>query len=146
MDAPGEDAGSGTGERVPVVIGRAMVDQIEHARSGFPNEACGLIATKGNRAVAGVPLENARRQVRFTTAWTQGTAAGDAGDRRPGVGTWAQSPTRTSDARVSVSDRRALGVLPGCLYLIVSLAGMTPIQSYGRFKIQGEQVEEVPLD
>ena len=43
-----------------MVIPQALVDEIiEHARSEFPNEACGILASENGRVVRVYPIRNA---------------------------------------------------------------------------------------
>jgi [CysO sulfur-carrier protein]-S-L-cysteine hydrolase len=129
-----------------MVISRAMVDQIvAHARSGFPNEACGLIATEGSRAVKVYPIDSLdpspvhyhmdpKQQLRAIT---------EIDDHEWELGGIYHSHTRTR-AYPSATDTR-LAFYPDALYLILSLADDSN-PDLRAFKIQGEQIKEVPLE
>jgi proteasome lid subunit RPN8/RPN11 len=128
------------------VISQAMVDEIvSHAKSGFPNEVCGLIATQEGRAVRAYPIESLDPSpVHYHMDPTQQLRAiTEIDDHELDLGAIYHSHTHTR-AYPSPTDMR-LAFYPEALYLIVSLADETR-PDLRSFRIVDEQIEEVPLE
>lgn len=128
-----------------MVITRAMVDEmIRHARGGFPNEACGLIATSGGRAVKVYCLRNAEESpVTYRMdSGEQLRAMLDLDDQGWDLGAVFHSHTRTR-AYPSATDVR-LAFYPGALYVIISLANPDS-PDVRAFRIEDGQITEQPL-
>jgi [CysO sulfur-carrier protein]-S-L-cysteine hydrolase len=129
-----------------VVINRSLVDQIvTHARAGFPNEVCGLIATDGDRAVQVYPIDSLdpspvhyhmdpKQQLRAMT---------EIDDREWELGAIYHSHTRTR-AYPSATDVK-LAFYPSTLYMIVSLADENHPDLHA-YRIEDAQIEEVRLE
>lgn len=129
-----------------MVITRQMVEDIvAHARSGFPDEVCGLIATQGNRAVRVYPIQSLDPSpVHYHMDPTQQLRAiTEIDDHEWDLGGIYHSHTRTR-AYPSATDVK-LAFYPDTLYLIVSLADETH-PDLRAFRIEGEQIEEQPLE
>lgn len=106
-----------------MVITRAQVEEmVKHARNGFPNEACGLIAARDGRAVKVYCLENAEGSpVTYRMdSGEQLRAMLEIDDEGWDLGAVFHSHTRTR-AYPSATDVR-LAFYPSTLYVIVSLA------------------------
>lgn len=128
------------------MISQTMVDEIvAHARSGFPNEVCGLIATHQDKAVRCYPIDSLdpspvhyhmdpKEQLRAIT---------EIDDHDWDLGGIYHSHTRTR-AYPSATDVK-LAFYPDTVYLILSLADESRPDLKG-FRIRGEEIEEVPID
>jgi proteasome lid subunit RPN8/RPN11 len=128
-----------------VVIPQALVDQIvEHARRGFPDEACGLVAARDGRAVKVYPIDNADASpVHYEMDSKQQLIAMlDIDDHDWELGAIFHSHTRTR-AYPSQTDI-GLAFYPDALYMIVSLADERN-PDLRAFRIVDGQVEERPL-
>lgn len=129
-----------------MVIERRFVDaMIEHARGGFPNEACGLLAAQDGTVVHFYPIQNAdaspvhyqidpREQLR---------AMMDIDNNDWELGAIYHSHTRTR-AYPSQTDV-GLAFYPDALYIIVSLArwDAPDVRAY---RIADDQITEEPLE
>lgn len=95
---------------------------IEHARAGFPNEACGLLATKDNTVVRVYTLQNADASpVNYRLdPQEQLKAMLEIDDEGWELGAIFHSHPRTR-AYPSETDK-ALAFYPDALYIILSLA------------------------
>ncbi len=129
-----------------MVITRVQVEEmIQHARAGFPNEACGLIASRDGRAVKVYCLENAEESpVTYRMdSEEQLRAMLEIDDKGWDLGAVFHSHTRTR-AYPSATDVR-LAFYPGTLYVIVSLADpATP--DVRAFRIEEGRIIEDALD
>jgi [CysO sulfur-carrier protein]-S-L-cysteine hydrolase len=129
-----------------VVISQALVDEIvAHARDGFPNEVCGLVATEGGQAIRVYPIDSLdpspvqyhmdpKQQLRAIT---------EIDDNEWEMGGIYHSHTRTR-AYPSATDVK-LAFYPSSLYMIVSLADESNPELRA-FRIEDAQIEEVSLD
>ena len=129
-----------------MVISQALIDEIvEHARGGFPNEVCGLVAAVEGRAVKVFPIESAdpspvhyhmdpKQQLR---------AVMEIDDNEWDMAAIYHSHTRTR-AYPSATDIQ-LAFYPGTLYMIVSLADEAQ-PDVRAFRIENAQIEEVSLE
>lgn len=129
-----------------MVITRVQVEEmIQHARAGFPNEACGLIASRDGRAVKVYCLENAEESpVTYRMdSGEQLRAMLEIDDKGWDLGAMFHSHTRTR-AYPSATDVR-LAFYPDTLYVIVSLADpATP--DVRAFRIEEGRIIEDALD
>lgn len=106
-----------------MVITRAQVEEmVQHARAGFPSEACGLIASTDGRATKVYCLRNAEESpVTYRMdSGEQLRAMLEIDDQGWDLGAVFHSHTRTR-AYPSATDVR-LAFYPDTLYVIVSLA------------------------
>jgi proteasome lid subunit RPN8/RPN11 len=106
-----------------VVIARRYIEaMLEHSRREFPNEACGLLATKDGIVVNFYPIENADASpVHYRMEPNQQLRAMlEIDDRGWDLGAIYHSHTHTR-AYPSETDV-GLAVYPATLYVIVSLA------------------------
>ncbi len=123
-----------------------MVDEIvSHARSGFPNEVCGLIATQEDRAVRLYPIESLDPSPVHYHMEPKGQlrAITEIDDHEWELGGIYHSHTRTR-AFPSATDVK-LAFYPDTVYLILSLADETRPDLKG-FRIRGEEIEAVPIE
>jgi [CysO sulfur-carrier protein]-S-L-cysteine hydrolase len=128
-----------------MVISQSLVDQIvAHARAGFPNEVCGLVATERDQAVRVYPIDSLdpspvhyhmdpKQQLRAIT---------EIDDHEWEMGAIYHSHTRTR-AYPSSTDVK-LAFYPNTLYMIVSLADerRPDLRAY---RIEDAQIAEEPL-
>ena len=129
-----------------MVISRALVDEIvEHARSGFPNEVCGLVAAASGQAVKVYPIESADPSpVHYHMEPKQQLRAIlDIDDNEWEMAAIYHSHTRTR-AYPSATDIQ-LAFYPDTLYMIVSLADEIH-PDVRAFRIEQTRIEEVPLE
>jgi proteasome lid subunit RPN8/RPN11 len=106
-----------------VVITRAQVEEmVQHARTGFPNEACGLMASRDGRVTKVYCLANAEESpVTYRMDSTEQLRAMlEIDDEGWDLGAVFHSHTRTR-AYPSATDVR-LAFYPDTLYVIISLA------------------------
>lgn len=106
-----------------MVIGRDQVDAIiAHARAGFPNESCGLLATQDDRVTRFYPIDNVDRSpVHYNMdSQQQLKAMLDMDEHDWVLGAIYHSHTRTK-AFPSATDL-SLAFYPDAVYLILSLA------------------------
>jgi [CysO sulfur-carrier protein]-S-L-cysteine hydrolase len=135
-------------------VPRTMVEEIvAHARAGFPNEACGVIAGEDGRPVRVYPMRNAEASpvvYRFDER-EQLEVFTDIEDRGWTLLGFFHSHPRTQ-AYPSPTDRalahwtdpvkgEVVPAYPGIRYVIVSLAGAEPDIRAFRFE-GGDPVEE----
>ena len=127
-------------------IDRALYDQIvAQARAEAPNECCGIIATKGGKAVAVHPARNVAAQapLRYEMdgmdQYRIQTAIEDAGHE---LGAIYHSHTRTPP-EPSPTDIN-LAFYPEALYIIVGVAGAEP--DVRAFRIVDGEVSRQPLE
>lgn len=131
-------------------LAQALADEmVEHCVQGKPNEACGLLASKGNEAVKVFRMRNASGSpVRYSLDPKEQFAAyqkiDDEGWELGGV---FHSHTHTEAFPSPTDVRMATEDVP---YVIVSLASDTP--SIRAFRITKEnwtdsegQIEEIPV-
>jgi len=129
-----------------VVISRSYVDEIvRHARSEFPNEACGLLATSDNQVVRFYPVRNADESPVHYTMHPQDQleAMMDIDDRGWYLGVIYHSHTHTR-AYPSQTDV-GLAFYPEALYIIVSLADEVNPEVRA-FRITDGQIAEESLE
>lgn len=128
-----------------MVITRAQVEEmVRHAREGFPNEACGLVASKDGRAVKIYCLRNAEESpvtYRMDSKEQLGTML-EIDDEGLDLGAVFHSHTRTR-AYPSATDVR-LAFYPGTLYVIVSLAD-PDLPDVRAFRIEEGRITEEAL-
>jgi proteasome lid subunit RPN8/RPN11 len=105
-----------------VISERHVAELIEHARSEFPNEACGLLAARNGTAVRFYPIKNAEASpVTYRMdPQEQLRAMLEMDDQDWDLGAIYHSHTRTR-AYPSQTDL-SLAFYPDSLYIIVSLA------------------------
>lgn len=105
-----------------VIPGTMLREMIEQARTEYPNECCGLLATENGRVVARYPITNRDASpVHYTMEpGEQLHAVLDIDDRGWDLGAIYHSHTHTP-AFPSPTDIE-LAFYPEALYLIVSLA------------------------
>jgi proteasome lid subunit RPN8/RPN11 len=117
---------------------------IEHARQGFPNEACGIIAAQHGRAVEIYPMANADRSPKTyrMDPQEQLRVTMEIEDREWEIGAIFHSHPHTR-AYPSVTDVR-LAFYPDALYIIVSLADPESPDLHA-FRIVDGQISEEPL-
>jgi [CysO sulfur-carrier protein]-S-L-cysteine hydrolase len=129
-----------------VYISRAMLDEmIAHALAGRPNEACGMLAGKGNRATKVYPAANADASpVRYLMApKDQLHIMQDMEDHDWDLLGIFHSHTHTA-AYPSQTDV-SLAYYPDALYLIVSLVDEAhPVVR--AFHIVDGQIREEPIE
>lgn len=128
-----------------MVISQSLVDQIvAHARAGFPNEVCGLVATERDQAVRVYPIDSLdpspvhyhmdpKQQLRAIT---------EIDDHEWEMGAIYHSHTRTR-AYPSSTDVK-LAFYPNTLYVIVSLADESR-PDLRAYRIEDAQIAEVPV-
>ena len=129
-----------------MVIDQRFVDEmVQHARREFPNEACGLLATRDDVVVRFYPVDNADASpVHYTMdPQEQLRAMLDIEDRGWELGAIYHSHTRTR-AYPSQTDQ-GLAFYPDALYIIVSLADETDPEVRA-FRIVDGQVTEERLE
>lgn len=129
-----------------MVIGRAHVDEmIQHARADFPNEACGILATKGGEVVELYRLRNAAESpVQYLMdSRDQLRVMLDIDDHEWDLGAIYHSHTRTR-AYPSQTDI-GLAQYPGALHIIVSLADERRPEVRA-FRIENGAVHEEALE
>lgn len=128
-----------------MVIARQYVEALfEHSRREYPNEACGLLATKDGIVVRFYPVENADASpVHYRMEPNQQLRAMlEIDDRGWDVGAIYHSHTHTR-AYPSQTDV-GLAVYPDTLYVIVSLADPANPEIRG-FAIANGEIRERPL-
>lgn len=129
-----------------MVIPEVLVNEIvSHARSGFPNEVCGLVATLGGEAIRVYPIESVDPSpVHYhMDPKQQLKAVMEIDDNEWEMGGIYHSHTRTR-AYPSATDVK-LAFYPGTLYMIVSLAD-DDRPDLRAFRIEDGRIEEVTLD
>jgi [CysO sulfur-carrier protein]-S-L-cysteine hydrolase len=129
-----------------VVIDRAFVDQmIEHAKSQYPNEACGLLASKDGKVVRFYPITNSDASpVHYNMEpQEQLKALLEMDDEEWDLGAIYHSHTHTR-ADPSETDV-SLAYYPESLYLIVSIADQENPEIRA-FHINEGKVQEEPLE
>ncbi|MGI8826033.1 MAG: Mov34/MPN/PAD-1 family protein [Chloroflexota bacterium] len=129
-----------------MVISRQHVhEMIEHARAGFPNEACGLVASTEDRAVKVYCIENSDPSPVFyhMDPQEQLRAIMEIDDAGWDLGAIFHSHTRTS-AYPSQTDV-GLAHYPDALYIIVSLAA-EPDPEIKAFRIKDGGIREAFLE
>lgn len=129
-----------------MVIGQAFIEQlIEHAKSQYPNEACGLLANKDGTVVRFYPITNSDASpVHYNMdPQEQLQALMEIDDQGWELGAIYHSHTHTR-AYPSQTDVR-LAYYPEALYLIVSIAdqGNPEIRA---FRIKEGQIEEETVE
>ncbi|HEX6507573.1 MAG TPA: M67 family metallopeptidase [Chloroflexota bacterium] len=128
-----------------MVIPQRLVDQIvEHARIGFPDEACGLIASSDGRAIRVYPIDNidASPVSYRMDPKQQLQAMMEIDDNEWELGAIFHSHTRTR-AYPSQTDVQ-LAFYADTLYMIISLADerRPDLRAY---RIVDAQIQEVPV-
>lgn len=129
-----------------MVIGQVFVDEIvNHARSGFPNEVCGLVATQAGQAVRVYQIEslNASPVHYHMDSKQQLKAMTDMDAHDWEMSAIYHSHTRTR-AYPSATDVK-LAFYPEVLYLIVSLADERN-PDLRAYRIHDGVIEDVPLE
>jgi proteasome lid subunit RPN8/RPN11 len=133
----------------PVALPAALLQElIDHARAGYPNEACGIVvgdapAGTGGNAVRFQPMVNAaaspsRYLLDPQEQLTVMTAIEDAGEEVWGIfHSHVRSPAEPSPTDIG------LAFYPDALYLICSLAEDLP--AVRAWSIRDGRVTEVPL-
>jgi len=128
-----------------MVIARRHVEALfEHSRREFPNEACGLLATKDGIVVKFYPVENADASpVHYRMEPNQQLQAMlEIDDHGWDLGAIYHSHTHTR-ARPSQTDV-GLALYPDTMYVIVSLAEQTK-PDIRAFTIANGEIREHPL-
>lgn len=126
------------------MISRAHLQEIvDQARAEAPNEACGLLATRGDRVVASYPLTNVDASpVHYTVdPQEQLRALIDIDERGWELGAIFHSHTHTR-AYPSATDI-GLAFYPDIAYVIISLARPEP--EVRAFRIRDGVVHEEPI-
>jgi proteasome lid subunit RPN8/RPN11 len=137
-----------------IELPRSMFDDmVTHARSGLPNEACGVVAGKDGRSLRLYPMRNAEESpvVYRLDEREQLEVFNDIEDRGWGLVAFFHSHPHT-EAFPSPTDRslaqwrdpvtgRETPAYPGTRYLILSLAERDPVLRAFTFP-GGEPVEE----
>jgi proteasome lid subunit RPN8/RPN11 len=127
-------------------IARQLLDEVvEHARRDAPNECCGIIAARGDEAVAVHAMENTQASpLRFAIdGLALYTLLDELEDQGLTLGAIYHSHTR-SEPRPSQTDVNFAKGWPGVEWVIVGLAGAEPeVRSY---LIAGADVQQVALD
>jgi proteasome lid subunit RPN8/RPN11 len=129
-----------------VVITESQVSEIvSHARSEFPNEACGLLASKDGSVVRFYPIKNAEASpVTYRMdPQDQLKAMLEIDDLDWELGAIYHSHTRTR-AYPSQTDL-SLAFYPDSLYIIVSLAD-TSAPDLRAYRIVDGEISEAPLE
>jgi proteasome lid subunit RPN8/RPN11 len=133
-----------------VVIPREVADRmIEHARQGFPNEACGMLAADSGRIAEFYPVANAEASpVRYVMEPRDQLRAMTAiDDHGWEVGAIYHSHTRTRAFPSSTDIAQTEHVRPffgDVIYVIVSLADEPP--DIRAFWIRDGDVSEEPVE
>ncbi len=123
---------------------------IDHARTEFPNEACGLLASEGDAVIHVYPVRNADQSpVHFTMHPSDQLAAmKDIDDRGWELAAIYHSHTRTrafpSPTDVEMA-QVSLAFYPDARFVIVSLAD-SDAPEVRAYQINGQEITEVPLD
>ena len=138
---------------IPASLVQALID---HARAGYPNEACGLVIGDRAAAAGGVPLRfeatrNAaaspfRYEIDPQELYRLTVATDDADEAF-----WAIVHSHTHSPAVPSPTDIGLAFYPDALYVLVSLAEDeaerdTGTPSIRAWRIVGGQVHEVALD
>ena len=138
---------------IPASLVQALID---HARAGYPNEACGLVIGDRAAAAGGVPLRfeatrNAaaspfRYEIDPQELYRLTVATDDADEAF-----WAIVHSHTHSPAVPSPTDIGLAFYPDSLYVLVSLAEDeaerdTGTPSIRAWRIVGGQVHEVALD
>jgi proteasome lid subunit RPN8/RPN11 len=128
-----------------VISERHITKMVDHARSEFPNEACGLLASSNGTVVRFYPIRNAEASpVTYRMEpHDQLTAMLDIDDQGWDLGAIYHSHTRTR-AYPSPTDV-SLAFYPDALYVIVSLAN-TASPDVRAYRILNGAVTEEPLE
>jgi len=139
--------------RLPATIVQALID---HARAGYPNEACGLIvgdgpAASGGRALRFEATRNAaaspyRYEIHPDDLYRLTIATDDAGE-----GFWGIVHSHTHTPAVPSPTDIGLAFYPDALYVLVSLGDRegdrpTGTPSVRAWRIVAGSVHEVALD
>ena len=127
-----------------LTLPRAMVDQvIAHARRDHPDEACGVIAGRDDKATRVVEMENAERSPTFYRFDAQEQLrvwrAMDDADEVPMVIYHSHTATEAHPSRTDIS----LASEPGAHYLLVSTRVQT--DEVRSFRIADGAVTEEPV-
>lgn len=127
-----------------LTLTRAMVDQvIAHARRDHPDEACGVIAGRDDKATRVVEMENAERSPTFYRFDAQEQLrvwrAMDDADEVPMVIYHSHTATEAHPSRTDIS----LASEPGAHYLLVSTRVQT--DEVRSFRIADGAVTEEPV-
>ena len=128
-----------------MVISAALRDEmVAHARADFPNECCGMVASRDGEAVRVYRATNSaasplRYEIEGSEQYRIQTEIEDSG---LDLGAIYHSHTR-SEPYPSQTDIN-LAFYPDSLYVIVGLAAAEPeVRAY---RIVDERVQEVPLE
>lgn len=127
-----------------LTLTRAMVDQvIAHARRDHPDEACGVIAGRDDKATRVVEMENAERSPTFYRFDAQEQLrvwrAMDDADEVPMVIYHSHTATEAHPSRTDIS----LASEPDAHYLLVSTRAQT--DEVRSFRIADGAVTEEPV-
>ena len=127
-----------------LTLTRAMVDQvIAHARRDHPDEACGVIAGRDDKATRVVEMENAERSPTFYRFDAQEQLrvwrTMDDADEVPMVIYHSHTATEAHPSRTDIS----LASEPGAHYLLVSTRVQT--DEVRSFRIADGAVTEEPV-
>ena len=128
-------------------IARHLADQIvSQALDERPNECCGLVGGKGERASTVYPARNAEDSpFRYSIAPAEQLALlnriDDSGEELVAI---YHSHTRT-EAFPSETDVNLAGGWPGAVWLIISLKDPEQPEVRG-FRIEGDSIESVDLE
>jgi proteasome lid subunit RPN8/RPN11 len=128
-----------------VISERHVAELIEHARSAFPNEACGLLAARNGAAVRLYPIKNAEASpVTYRMdPQEQLRAMLEMDDEDWELGAIYHSHTRTR-AYPSQTDL-SLAFYPDSLYIIVSLADAAAPEVRA-YRIVDGSITEEPIE